>query len=113
CQSGQLHGITAIRFDPIPWLFGDQRRRYHPAVMIFFDEIAVEPIAAGAGFIDEDEMFGLRLHFSDELIDVTLAGANADEVDDLSAVILGHVGHSNRIFVDVHADEEWARLRHS
>jgi hypothetical protein len=28
-------------------------------------------------------------------------------------VILGHIGHGNRVFVDVHADKECGRLRHS
>ena len=111
CSSGQWHGSTALRFDPLPWLCGDQRRRDHPAVMIFCAARAVAPRAAGAGFRDEEEMCGLRWHFSDALIDGTLAGANAAEGDDLSAVIVGHVGHSTRICVDVHADEECARLR--
>ena len=79
--------------------------------MIFCAARAVEPRAAGAGFRDEEEMCGLRWHCADEVIDVTLAGADAAEGEDLSAVILGHGGHSHRIFVDVHADEACARLR--
>ena len=57
-------------------------------------------------------MFGFRLHFAYELIDVTLAGANGAQVGHLSAVILGDIRHGNRLFVDIHSDEECARLRH-
>jgi hypothetical protein len=46
------------------------------------------------------------------VINITLAGANASEGGDRSTVIVRHVGYGNRIFVDIHADEEWARLRH-
>jgi hypothetical protein len=48
-------------------------------------------------FLDEKEGLGFRLYLADELIDVTLAGANASEVGDLSTVILSHVGYGNRI----------------
>ena len=44
----------------------------------------------------KDQMFGLRLHFADELIDVTLAGADGAQVGDLSAVILSHISNRNR-----------------
>ena len=58
-QTGQLHGLPAVGFDAVTGLFGNQRRRYHPAVVVFFREIPLEPVAAGAGFIDKDQMFGL------------------------------------------------------
>jgi hypothetical protein len=57
-------------------------------------------------------MFGFRLHFTDELIDVTLTGPNGAQVGYLSAMVLGDIRHGNRIFVDIHSDEECARLRH-
>ena len=57
-------------------------------------------------------MFGLRLHLADELIDVTLTCANGCKVNDLGAVILRHIGNRNRVFVDIHSDEECARLGH-
>jgi hypothetical protein len=75
-QPGQLHGVSAVGFDPIPRFFGNQRWRHHPAVVAFLGQIAIEPGATRAGFVDEDQMVGLRLHLADELINVTLAGAN-------------------------------------
>ena len=35
-QAGQLHGVTAVRFDPIPSLCGNQRWCHDPAVVVFF-----------------------------------------------------------------------------
>ena len=40
-QAGQLEGITAVRFDPLPRLRGHQRRGHHPAVVAFFLERAL------------------------------------------------------------------------
>ena len=111
-QAGQLHGVAAVGFDPITGLFWNQRRCHHPAVGAFFPQIPVEPVTTRAGFIDKDEMFGLGLHFADKLINVTLAGANGAEEGDLGAVVLHHIRYGNRLFVDIHTDEECARLGH-
>ena len=53
-QAGQLHGVSAVGFDPITRFFGNQRGGHHPAVVAFFGQIPVEPVATRAGFIDED-----------------------------------------------------------
>jgi hypothetical protein len=52
------------------------------------------------------------LHFPAELVEVTLAGADGAEVDDLGVMVFGDVGHGNRVFVDVHSDVKRARLVH-
>ena len=57
-------------------------------------------------------MFGLRWHLADELLNVTLAGANGAEEGDLGPVLLSHISHGNRLLVDIHSDEECARLGH-
>jgi hypothetical protein len=57
-------------------------------------------------------MFGLRLPRADELIDITLAGANGSQVGDLSTMIWRHIGNCDGLFVDIHANEECARLGH-
>jgi hypothetical protein len=33
-------------------------------------------------------------------------------IGDLSAMVLGDIRHGNRIFVNIHSDEECSRLRH-
>ena len=95
-----------------PGFLGIRDGRYHPAVVVFFRQIAVEPVATGSGFIDKDEVCGLGLHLADELIDVTLTRANGAQVGHLGAMILGDIRHGNGVLVDIHADEECARLGH-
>jgi hypothetical protein len=109
-QAGQLHGIPTVGFDPVAGLFRDQRGGHDPAGVAFFHQVPGEPVAIRAGLIDENPVLRLGLHLTDELINVTLAGANGAEVHDLGAVILRHVGHGNRVFVDIRTDEECATL---
>ena len=111
-QAGQWPSISTVSCDPIARFVGDQRGCYDPAVVPCLGQLAGEPGATGASCRDEDEVVGLRVHLTKEVSNITLAGANAAEGGDLSTVILRHVGYGNRIFVDVHADEECARLRH-
>jgi hypothetical protein len=112
-QASQWPGVPAVRFDPILRLLGNQRRRYHPAIVAGLGQIVGEPVAAGSSFRDKEKMWGFCLPLSDHLIDVTLAGADGPKVRDLGAVLLRDVSHGNRVFVNVHCDEEWARLGHS
>jgi hypothetical protein len=58
-QAGQLHGVSTVCFDPIPGLFGNQRGGHDPAIIAFFRQRALEPVAARTGFVDEEEMCGL------------------------------------------------------
>jgi hypothetical protein len=111
-QAGQLHGISAVSFDPVAGFLGDQRGGSYPAVITFFHQIPIEPGATGTSFLDEDQVVGFRLHLADEVINVILTGANAAEIGDLGAMILSDIGDRDRVFVDIHADEECVRLRH-
>jgi hypothetical protein len=71
----------------------------------------VEEVVDGEdSIIDKDQVFGLRLHLAEELINVTLMGADGAQVDNLGAVILSHRSDRNRVFVDVHSDAEYAKL---
>lgn len=111
-QAGQLPGVTAVRFDPIPSLCGKQRWCHDPAVVVFFLQITIEPIATRPRFVDEDKVLGVRWHLADELIDVTLSCPHGAQGGDLGAMILGDIRHGNRILVDIHSDTECARLGH-
>lgn len=110
------HGIftrpreIAIGCDTIAG-FGGSVRVHHLAVVTFFRQRAVKPEATGIGFVDEDRVGGLRWHLTDELINLTLAGANGSQEHDLGTVILSHRGNSDGGFVGVRADPECARLR--
>jgi len=80
--------------------------------MTFFGQIAIEPIPARASFIDKDELLTFGLQLTDELINVTLAGPNMAEGDDLSVVFFGDIGDRNRVFMNIQTDVECARLLH-
>jgi hypothetical protein len=80
--------------------------------MAFLGEIAVEPIATGAGFIDKDKVRAFGLQPTDELIDITLSRPDVAEGDDFGVVVLGDIGDGNRVFMDIHSDAERARLVH-
>jgi hypothetical protein len=58
-EPGQWHGVSTVGFDPIAWFVGDQRGGHHPAVVAFFGQVAVEPVATGTGCVDADQMLGL------------------------------------------------------
>ena len=48
-----MYRISAVRFDPITSLFGNQGGFHQPAVVLFFPEIPIEPVAAGASLLDK------------------------------------------------------------
>jgi len=111
-QPRQLDGITTSSGDSVAGLLRNQGGGDDPAAVAFFGQRAIEPRAAGAGFIDKYQLFRLRLHLSDQLIDITLACPNGSQIGHLSAVILGDIRSGNRILVDIHAEEACARLGH-
>jgi hypothetical protein len=111
-QAGEWPGGPAVRFDAVTGLFGKQRRRDDPAVVAFVAQIAIEPVATRTGCIDQNERCGLRVPLADELITVTLARTDGPQVDALGAMILGDIRHGNRVLVDIHSQEECARVRH-
>jgi hypothetical protein len=71
-----------------------------------------EPIPARACFIDKGELFTFGLEMTDEFIDVTLAGTNILDRDDLRVVFFGDLGNGNGLFVDIQSDVKRARLMH-
>jgi hypothetical protein len=75
-------------------------------------QIAVQPIAARPGFVDKHEVFGLRVQLANQFVEVTLAGADRPQGDDLRAMVLGHVGDCDGLFMDIQADIKHARLGH-
>jgi len=57
-------------------------------------------------------MFAFGWHVPDELVDIALSRAESAEGDNLSVVLLRNRGDGNRLFMDIHADGERARLWH-
>src|SRR5262245_19221429 len=56
--------------------FWHQRECHDPTAVLFFVEIAREPGATGAGFIDTIEAFRFRLELAGKLIDIHVPGAD-------------------------------------
>jgi hypothetical protein len=107
-----LDGIPTIRFDTVAGLLRDQGRGDDPAAVAFWGQLAIEPIAAGAGFIDKDELLALGLQVPDEPVDITLPGPDRTQIDDFGMVFLGHVSDGDGLFMDIQTDIERARLVH-
>jgi hypothetical protein len=80
--------------------------------MAFVREIAGEPSATRAGFIDHDQVRAFGWQPTDELIEVTRSCPAGAEGDDLSAVVLNDRGDGHRVLMDIQTDGECARLRH-
>ena len=66
-----------------PGFWGDEREGDAPADRALFCQRAVELIPARAGCIDKDAVLTCGLELTDELIEVTWAGADMPERDDL------------------------------
>jgi hypothetical protein len=80
--------------------------------MAFFCQRAIEPIPARASFIDKEEMRTFGLQLTDACIDITWAGINVAQGDNLGVVCFGDLGSGERLFVDIQTDVECARLVH-
>jgi hypothetical protein len=111
-QPGEWHGVAAGGFDPIACFLRAQRGGDDPAVGAFFHPIPREPGATRSGCIDKDQGLGLGLQLPNQSVDGTLPGAKGPQGDDLGVMIFGDVGHSDRLFVHIHADVKRARLVH-
>ena len=111
CQAGQVHGIPAVGLDAVTGFVGKECRGHHPAIGVFFRQLAGEPGATRTCFIEEEEVVGLRWHRAEELINGTLTGAKSAQGGARSAVILGDLRPGHRLCGAIHANDECARLR--
>jgi len=111
-QAGQVPRVSAVGCDPVARFLGHQRGRPHPAIVALLRQRAVEPIAARAGFVDAEQMLGLGLPLANQRIEGTLACAHRPARGPLGPMLLGHLGHRDGLFVDLHSKKECVRLRH-
>ena len=109
-EPGQLHGVTPVGFDPIACLCGHQGGSDDPAGGALLRQVAREPGAARAGFVDEDELLACGLEPPEKLVAITLPRPNRPEGDDVRAVFLGTLGDGEGLLMDIHANGERARL---
>jgi hypothetical protein len=111
-QAGPWHGVPAVGVAAVAGLLREQGGGDDPAVIAFLGEIPGESGATRAGFVDEDEVCGVRWHRAEQWIDVTLTRADGPKIYDLGAMSLSHVSHSDCVLVNIHANEACARWRH-
>jgi len=100
-----LGGIAPVCFDPVSGFFGDERRGDYPAGESLFGKVAIEPVPAGAGLINEDELAGFALELADQLIDVVLTGVDRSEKDDLGTGSTGYITDGDEFLVDIQIDK--------
>ena len=112
-EAGECDGIAAVGFHAVAGLFGNERGGDDPAGEFFPGQVAIQPVAAGTGLVDEDQSGGFGFQCADQFIDIALAGADGTEGDDVSAPRLRCIGDRDGFLVDVETDVECsARLFH-
>jgi hypothetical protein len=109
-QAGQVERLTAVRFDPIPGLLREPRRRYAPAVIAFFGQRAREPRATRTRFRDQAAACGLRWPLPHKGIKVTWARADGAERADRGPRVFGGLGNRDGFLLDIHSKIKRARL---
>jgi len=95
-----LHGIAPVGLDLVAGLLRDQRGGHHPAEEALLGEVAIEPIAAGAGLVHKDQLSAFGVEPADELINVALAGPDGTEVQHLGVFRIGDIGNRDGFLMD-------------
>src|ERR671922_1572848 len=72
-QASQRDGIAPVRLHAVTWFSGNQRWGHDSTGEPSAGQIAIQPVAAWPGLINENERRLLRLQFTNELVDVGLA----------------------------------------
>ena len=110
-QAGQVESLAAVRCDPLPGLCGHEAGRDHPAGVVFCPELPRAPGAAGASRRAKEEVGGWRWPLTAKVSALTLSCAPSAYRGDLGAMVWGDRRHGQCVCVDLHADQEGARLR--
>ena len=85
--------IAPVDLDLVAGLIRDERGGHHPAEEALLGQVAIEPIAAGAGLAHKDQPSALGVDPADELVDVGLAGPGGTEVEHLGVLRIGNIGN--------------------
>jgi len=111
-EPGELESVAAVGLDVVAGLARDERGSDDEAIDLLRGEVAVEHVAAGTGFVDDEESGRLAREVTQELVDVGLTGADGTHEDGFFRARLGGVGDRDGILVDVESDEEGGILGH-
>jgi hypothetical protein len=109
-KPGELESVATVGLDVIAGLARDERGSDDEAIDLLRGE--VEDVAAGTGFVGNEESGGLAREVAHELVDVGLTRADGAHEDGFFGADLGGVGDRDRILVDIESDEEGGILGH-
>jgi hypothetical protein len=109
-QAGPWHGVPTVGLHPVARRFGTQRGGHHRAGLALFREIARAPVATRSCVRDNDPGVGLGWPCADAVREVTVSGADAAQVEDLSVRIVRDLSHRDGLLRDIHPDVKRARL---
>jgi hypothetical protein len=105
-QASKRDRVAAVRLHAVAGLSRNERRRDHVTAEALSGEVAIQPIAARAGLIDEDERRTFRLELANQLVDVGLARADRTQRGDLRAALVRRVGYGDGFLVTIETNEE-------
>jgi hypothetical protein len=111
-QAGEGHGVALIGFHSIARFSRDQRGGDDATRQALPGEIAVKPVAAGPGLVDERQLRALALHLTNEGVDVALSRADRAHVHGIGGAFGARVGDDNGVLVHVEADIQCATVSH-
>ena len=103
-----MPGVTPVGLTRSPVFVGIKEER-RPSRGALLRQVAREPGAARAGFVDEDELLACGLEPPEKLVAPTLPRPNRPEGDAVRAVFLGTLGDGEGLLMDIHANGERAR----
>jgi hypothetical protein len=109
----QCCGIAPVGFYPVTRLLWDEGGSDDPAGVALFGEVAVEPVAAGAGLVDEHELAAAGGKAPEQLVYVALPGADGAEGHHIGIPVFGGISDSDRVLMNIETYEEsCGRLGH-
>ena len=105
-QPGEGDGVASIGLDAVSRFAWNEGRRDdqtgHPPA----GQVPVQGVAAGPGLVGDDQAHGFVLEATDEPVDVDDPGADATDVGDLGASVVGNVRDRDGVLVDIETDEQ-------
>jgi len=111
-EPGQGDGVAAVGLDPIAGLARDERRGDDVAGQALEGQVAVQPVPAGAGLVDEHQLGALALKLADHGVDVALPRADGAPGYRAGGAIIARVRDGDGVLVDVETDVQCATVSH-
>src|SRR5262245_3859188 len=111
-QPGQGDGVAAISLDAVARFAWNEGRRNDQAGDTPAAQMPVQDVAAGPGFVGDDEALRLVPEAAEQPVDVGHTSADAPVIGDLGAPVVGSVGDRDGVLVDIETDEQRGGFLH-